>query len=148
MKEIKTLNSKGKSRTVKSKGKCLLTGILLLIIFLAFHSQGITSDKEDLKIIKKVAKAEKFSISSKTLKEANWLKITITEKKKIDKDDLKIRIYLPFLETILKSSKNCRIRNEKNEIDLREIIQDLKRIGSMEIFLLEDEESIVKIWLE
>ncbi len=151
MKSIKTVNSKGKSQKAKSRAKkikikCLLTGIFLLILI--FHSQGISSDKEDLKVIKKMVKAEDFLISSKSLEEAKWLKICVADKNRRDKENVEIKIYLPFLETILKSSKNCRIRNEKTKIDLREIIEDLKRIGSMELFLLEDEESIVKIWLE
>lgn len=151
MKWIKTVNSKGKSQKAKSKAKkikikCLLSGIFLLILI--FHSQGISSDKEDLKVIKKVVKAEDFSISSKSLREAKWLKICVAEKKRRDKENVEIKIYLPFLETILKSSKNCRIRNGKTDIDFKDIIRDLKRIGNMELFLLEDEKSIVKIWLE
>lgn len=153
MKGMKIFNLKGKIQKtrfnkIKEKVKFMYFCVFLLVLIIALNSQGLSSDKEDLKIIKKVAKAEEFLISSKNLKEAKWLKICISEKKKVGKEDTEIRIYLPFLETILKSSKNCRIRNEKTEINLREIIQDLKRIGSMELFLLEDEESVIKIWLE
>lgn len=136
------------SNLIKSRGKKLLAGIFLSILFFVFYLHGVSSDREDLKIIKKASKAEEFSISSKSFKEAKWLKICITEKKKSEREDVKIRIYLPFLETILKFSKNCRIKNERTDIDLREIIEKFKREGAMELFLLEDDESIVKIWLE
>ncbi len=153
MKGLKLLNAKLKSQNGKwerkeKKRKYIIERFFLLIILLIFHSQLVSSDREDLRVIKKVVKAEEFSISSKSFNEAKWLKISITEKKRMKKDGVEIRIYLPFVETILKTSKNCRIRNEKTDIDLKEIIEDLKNISSMELFLLEDEESIVKIWLE
>lgn len=99
-------------------------------------------------MIKKVVKAEDFLISSKSLDEAKWLNITIIEKNKVDRENVKIRIYIPFLKTTLKSSKKCRIKREKREIDLKDILEDLKGIGSMELFLLEYDQLIVKIWLE
>ncbi len=122
--------------------------IFPLTLILIFPSYAISSDRDDLKVIKKVVKAEDFSISSKSLREAKWLYISVIEKNKLNREDVKIRIFIPFLETILKSSKKCRIKSEKREIDLRDIMEDLKSIGSMELFLLEDDNSIVKIWLE
>jgi len=120
---------------------------LISFIFI-FLSYAISSDREDLRVIKRVVKAEDFSISSKSLKEAKWLNISIIEKNKMDREDVKIRICIPFLETILKSSKKCRIKKGEREIDFKDIIEELKRIGSMEVFLIEDAQSIVKIWLE
>ncbi len=138
--------NKVKERSVFAFPKNVI--ILLISLIFIFPSYTFSSDREDLKVIKKVVKAKDFSISSKCFKEAKWLKISIIEKNKMDREDVKIRICIPFLETILRSSKKCRIKSEKREIDLRDIMEELKKIGSMELFLLEDDQSIVKIWLE
>ncbi len=122
--------------------------LILLILFILSFSLIISSDKEDLKAIKRSLKAEESQGFSKPFNEAKWLKISIVERKKGGEEEIKIRIYLPFLEKILKTCKKCRINKGETEIDLKDLFKELKRFSSTDLLIAEDQEATVKIWLE
>ena len=123
--------------------KTIFVTILILVFMFTSFSILNSSSTEDYKAIKKAVKKK----NTKRQGELTWFKLTVTDNfsKKI-----KVRIKLPI--AIVDWLSECtdgsfRIRN-KCTINLKRILKDLKKSKKFTILEMEDEDDIVKIWVE
>lgn len=125
------------------KKLCFLILISILAFTTAFSSTISSSSKEDYKVIKKAI--EKESVSSKEVK---WFKILITDSKN---QKVKVRVTLPIslIELVVNSCPKSKFAIEEDcKINLKEIFEELKKLGPTALIEIYEEDETVKIWLE
>ena len=69
---------------------------------------------------------------------------------KTNKEKVKVTLPIALVEVFLKCSqdKHLRIHGEECEIDLKELFTELKKLGPMVLIEVNEEDEIIKVWLE
>lgn len=123
--------------------------ILVLIVLVSsflFANLLLADHKADIQAIKK---AVKENPNYEEGKEAKWFKVLVTDAK-TNKEKVKVTLPISLVEVFLKCSqdKHLRIHDEECDIDLKELFTELKKLGPMVLIEVNEEDEIIKVWLE
>lgn len=125
-----------------------MTRNLILVIFVmvtfmaaALPVLGDSSSSEDYKVIKNAVKGKKKS------GDIAWFRIEVTDKK-TDKTKVKVRIPIGLVELLADCDKDIKIDDGKCKINLKKILEELKKNGPMTLIEVDDDDGYVRIWFE
>lgn len=120
--------------------KNLLMVIVIIAVFAMIAALPVSGDSaQDYKVIKKAS-------DSKTGGEVQWFKLTVYDTKE-KKNKVKITIPLAIVELFAAKDDKVKIA-DKEDIDVKEVLALLKKNGPMTLIEIEEEDQVVKIWLE
>jgi hypothetical protein len=121
----------------------LILVIFLMVTFMAaaLPVPGNSSSSEDYKVIKNAVKGKKKS------GDTAWFRIEVTDKK-TRKTKVKIRIPIGLVELLADCDKDIKIDDGKCKINLKKIIEELKKSGPMTLIEIDDDDGYVRIWFE
>ena len=120
---------------------------LVLVIFImatfmvaSLPVLGSAADSDDYKVIKNAVKGKKGS-------EINWFKLSVYDKKA---KKTKVKITVPFaLVEMFSECKDDKLKiKDECDIDLKKIMEILKKNGPMTLVEVEEDDCLVKIWFE
>ena len=125
-----------------------MTRNLILVIFVmvtfmaaALPVLGDSSSSEDYKVIKNAVKGKKKS------GDISWFRIEVTDKK-TRKTKVKIRIPIGLVDLLSDCDKDIKIDDGKCKINLKKILEELKKNGPMTLIEVDDDDGYVRIWFE
>jgi len=101
---------------------------------------------DDYKVIKKA----KTTGSSATVSEARWFKVEVRDTE-TDKVKVKVTIPVSLLDVVATWCPDGKLKvdNETNmEIDLRQLVNELKKVGPMAYIEVYEDNETVKVWVE
>jgi len=96
---------------------------------------------QDYKVIKKASKGKKSG-------ELNFFKLTVYDKK-IKKNNVKITLPLALIDLLAECEEDTKILDKtKTDLDLKKLMSILKKNGPMTLIEIEEDDQLIKIWLE
>ncbi len=115
----------------------------LIVVLINFLLAGGTDDYQVIK------KAVKENPNYKPGKEAKWFKVLVTDSE-TNKVRVKVTLPISVIEIFLECAgdKHLKIDHDDCEIDLKEVFKELKELGPMALIEVQEDDEIVKIWLE
>ena len=119
--------------------KNLMLVMFIMVTFLAAAFLVRGSSEEDYKVIKNAVKAESSG-------EVTWIKITVFDKK-ANKEKIDIKVPFSLVEMFLEGKNDFKIK-EKCDVDFKKVIEVLKKSGPTTLIEVNEEDELVKIWLE
>jgi hypothetical protein len=126
------------------KTATLVLSVLAMSFFLGFFAMA--QESADFRAIKN-ALAEGSSSGGE--KEAKWFKILITDNR-TGKDKVKVTLPISVVELFLKyaEDEHLRFNEHHSEIDLRQVLKELKSMAPMSIIEINEDGETIKIWFE
>ena len=121
--------------------------VLIFFVLGVFLPNLLLADSKDE--IQAIKKAVKKNPDYKAGEEVKWFKVLVTDNK-TKKDKVRITLPIFLIETLLKcvDEDDLKIDTHECDIDLKELLAELKRLGpTVLIEVIEDDET-VKIWFE
>ncbi|MFC2169160.1 hypothetical protein ACFLRM_01155 [Acidobacteriota bacterium] len=125
-----------------------ITVTFLMVLFLGFFlMNGLTADSRD--DIQSIKKAVKKNAAYKAGSEVKWFKVLVTDNV-TKKDKVKITLPISVVDLLVKSSHNHDLKIDRDDcdIDLKELLAELKDLGPMVLIEVYEEDETVKVWLE
>lgn len=126
--------------------KAAILIVIMVVLCLLLTAVLVAEESHDIQVIRK---AVKKNAAYKPGQEVKWFKLLITDNR--TKED-KVRMKLPvvLIEYLLKCAedKHMRITRGECEVDLKDLFQDLKKLGPMSALEIYDEEVTLKVWFE
>lgn len=125
-----------------------ITASVLAVMVLSFVSMNFLS-AEDASTIQAIKKAVKENPRYNAGSEVKWFKVLITDTR-TKKDKVKITLPISLIELIAKHSneKNLKVNRDEYDIDLKELLAELKKLGPMALVEICEDDELVKVWLE
>lgn len=125
------------------------TAVCVLMIFvLGLATAGPLAAKKnpDLQAIKK---AVKENPQYKADQEVKWFKVLVHDNR-TNKDKVRITLPIALVEVFMKCAENkhLKVNCDDYDLDLKELFQELKKLGPMALIEIYEDEETVKIWLE
>jgi hypothetical protein len=82
-------------------------------------------------------------------KDAKWFKVLVVDVK-TRKDKVKITLPISVVEAFVRNADSTRVRMRRHhcDIDFREVLAELKKAGPSTVIEIEEDDAIVKVWLE
>jgi cytochrome bd-type quinol oxidase subunit 1 len=126
--------------------KSALLILILLAFSLALAGLVLADSKDDFQAIKK---AVKENPSYEEGKEAKWFKVLITDAR-TNKERVKITLPIALIEVLIAHchDRDMRMHRDKCDIDLKALFAELKKLGPMALIEINEDDEIVKIWVE
>ncbi len=127
--------------------KIILVVMGIAVLVFLFMGAGLASVKnDDLQTIKK---AVKENPNYEPGKEVKWFKVLVTDTK-TNKDRVRITLPLVLVEAFVKcaDNKELRLHDHNCNINLDELLTELKKTGPTALIEVYDEDELVKVWLE
>jgi hypothetical protein len=120
--------------------KNLLMVFVIIAVFAMIAALPVSGDSaQDYKVIKKAS-------DSKSAGEVQWFKLTVYDTKE-KKNKVKITIPLSLVEIFADKEDKVKIA-DKDEINVKEVLSLLKKNGPMTLVEIEEDDQLIKIWLE
>lgn len=125
-----------------------ITASVLAVMVLSFVSMNFLS-AEDTSTIQAIKKAVKENPRYNAGSEVKWFKVLITDTR-TKKDKVKITLPISLIELIAKhcNEKNLKVNRDEYDIDLKELLAELKKLGPMALVEIYEDDELVKVWLE
>ncbi|MCP5047317.1 MAG: hypothetical protein GY940_09115 [bacterium] len=121
------------------KNKLVVVLIVIVAVFAASFPV-IADSAEDYKVIKRAAKNKKAG-------DVVWFKVQITDKK-TKKNKVKITIPIALIDLVMDSIDEKIKINGKKDLDFKKIFKALKKHGPMAMIEVDEEDALIKVWLE
>ena len=104
---------------------------------------------EDIDRLQDIKKAVKDNPNYNQNMEVRFLKVLITDEES-GKTKVKVTLPIALVEIFIKAAdeRHLRINREEYDVDIKEIFQELKKIGPMALVEIYENGETVKIWLE
>ena len=120
----------------------LILMIFVMVVFMA-ATLPVLGSAEEYKVIKNAVK------NKNTGGDVTWFRLEVTDKT-AKKTKVKIKIPLSLVEMISDCTDDViDIKTKtKTKVDLKKILQELKKHGPMTLIEVDDEDELVKIWFE
>ncbi len=119
---------------------------LVLVVMLGIAPAVMGAAADDYKVIKKVVKPG--TTTAKTMEEVKWFKVEVTDMKT---GKIKVRVTLPISLIDVVSSwcpKDGLEVDKGMKINLKQLVQELKKVGPLAIVEAYDDNEKVKVWVE
>ncbi len=113
--------------------------MVIMVTFLAAAFLVMGSSDEDYKVIKNAVKVSSSG-------EVNWFKISVFDKK-ANKEKVTIKLPFCLLEMLTEGKDDLKIK-EKCDVDFKRVIEILKKSGPTTLIEVDEEDQLIKIWLE
>lgn len=122
---------------------------LVMVVFVlgVFLPNLILADsRHDIQTIKK---AVKKNPEYKAGEEVKWLKVLVTDNE-TNKEKIKITLPVCLVETLLEcvDEEDLEIDRDECDIDLKELFQELKKLGPAVLIEVYEDGETIKVWLE
>ena len=127
--------------------KTAIVVLILVALSFLFASFVIAKNNEDFQAIKK---AVKKNPAFEKGKEVKWFKVLITDAHS-KKERVRITLPIKLIEIFLKFANNKHLRIDDGwdcDINLEELFNDLKELGSEALIEVREDDEIIKVWLE
>ncbi len=125
-----------------------ITASVLAVMVLSFVLMNFLS-AEDTSTIQAIKKAVKENPKYNAGSEVKWFKVLITDTR-TKKDKVKITLPISLIELMAKhcNEKNLKVNRYEYDIDLKELLAELKKLGPMALVEICEDDELVKVWLE
>jgi len=127
--------------------KILLIAVVALVVAMfALSAFGSSLPRDEFQTVKKAVKENPEAVPGR---EAKWFKILVTDAK-TGKATVKVTLPISVFDIVSKcvDMKNIKIDESNCKIDLGALFAELKAAGPMMFIEVQEEDEIVKIWLE
>jgi hypothetical protein len=120
----------------------LILVVFVMVVFMA-ATLPVLGSAEEYKVIKNAVK------NKNTGGDVTWFRLEVTDKA-ARKATVKIKIPLSLVEMISDCADEAidLKTKTKTKVDLKKILQELKKYGPMTLIEVDDEKELVKIWIE
>ena len=121
--------------------------VLILFVLGVFLPNLLLADsKDDIQTIKK---AVKKNPEYKAGEEVKWFKLLVTDNE-TKKDKIKITLPISLVEILLEcvDEEDLDIDGDECEIDLKELLKELKELGPAVLIEITEDGETIKIWFE
>lgn len=122
--------------------------VVLAVAALAFALGGTVRAEgpDDIQAIKKAVKENPAYEPGKDVK---WFKVLVTDNK-AGKDKVRVTLPLGIVEAFVKCADSDHLKLDRghSDIDLGQLLAELKKVGPMAIIEIFEEDETVKVWLE
>lgn len=116
----------------------LVIFVIAAVMIAAYPIMGSAAD--DYKVIKNAVKGEKSG-------EITFFKLTVYDKKE-KKDKVSIKVPFALVEMLADCEKDLEIKDKVGDVDLKKVLEILKKNGATSLIEIDTEEALVKIWVE
>jgi hypothetical protein len=125
-----------------------MTALILSVFIVTIIASGILYAERD-NDIQAIKKALKQNPQYKSGTEAKWFKVLVTDAR-TKKERVKITLPVSLIELVMKCTddKHLTVNRDSYDIDLRALFMELKKLGPTVLIEVNEDEEIVKIWLE
>ena len=126
--------------------KKVLIAVLMVVFLYLTAGPCFASDKDDYQVIKK---AVQENPKSQPAGEAKWFKVLVVDKT-TGKEKVKVTMPLSLVEIFARwaEHKDIKMNGKDNSMKVEELMAQLKKAGPMSIIEVNDEEEMIKIWIE
>ncbi len=126
--------------------KKVMMAVLMVTFLCLTAGPSFTSDKDDYQVIKK---AVQENPKTQPAGEAKWFKVLIVDKA-TGKEKVKVTLPISLVEIFARCAENKEIKMDgKNQnLNIEQLMEQLKKAGAMSIIEIDDEEAAIKVWLE
>lgn len=126
--------------------KLAILVIIILALSLLLVTILLAESRDDIQAIKKAVKKNPAYESGQEVK---WFKLLVTDNR-TRKDKVKMTLPVALIEVFIQCTedKNLRIKRDDCDVDLKELFQDLKKLGPMSVIEIYEEEVTLKVWFE
>lgn len=122
--------------------------VLVLVVLLGVSGAAWAGPGDDYKVIKKAKDGK--AVSSE---EVQWFKIEVRD---METDKLKVKVTIPIslIEIVSEWVPEGKVKVDNDmsidmkDIDLRKVLQELKKVGPMAFVEVYEDNEHVKIWVE
>lgn len=119
----------------------LVAFVLAAFLAAAFPVLGDSSSEKDYKVIKNAVKQKKDT------GEILCFRVEVTDKK-TNKVKVKIKIPMSLIELVADCKDDLKIGKEKCKLNLKKMLEELKKMGPTALIEVEEDDELVKIWIE
>lgn len=113
--------------------------MVMMVTFLAAAFLVMASSEEDYKVIKNAVKVSGGDVT--------WIKISVFDKK-ANKETVTVKVPFALLEMFTAEGKDDLKIKEKCDVDFKKVIEILKKSGPTTLIEVDEEDELIKIWLE
>ena len=124
--------------------KNMMKWTLVLLVLVGLNGTVLAGSSDDYKVIKKSAKEN----TAGSMEEVKWFKIEVRD---METDKIKVKVTIPIslVEVVSGWCPEGKMHIENDmEIDLKQMVQELKKIGPMAFIEVYEDNETVKIWVE
>ncbi|MGQ9800691.1 MAG: hypothetical protein ACUVRL_03375 [Candidatus Saccharicenans sp.] len=122
----------------------MITTLLLASLFLTTVLFG-AGDRDDYQVIKK---AVQDSPRVEPVKEVKWFKVLVTDNR-TGKEKVKITMPIALVEIFARCADNKEVKMSNGcSLNLEQLLAELKKAGPLAIIEVQEEDEMVKVWLE
>lgn len=114
--------------------------MVMMVTFLAAAFLVMGSSDEDYKVIKNAVKVSSSG-------EVTWIKISIFDKK-ANKETVTVKVPFALLEMFTEGKDDLKIKEKCGDVDFKKVIEILKKSGPTTLIEVDEENELIKIWLE
>jgi len=123
-------------------------GLALALIALMVLTPTLASAdrRDDLQAIKKAVKENPVYEPGKEVK---WFKVLVTDSRN-NRETVRITLPIALVEIFANAADDddIRIDNHKCDLNLRELLSEIKKAGPMALVEICDHDEVIKVWLE
>lgn len=113
--------------------------MVMMVTFLAATFLVMGSSEEDYKVIKNAVKVSSSG-------DVTWLKISVFDKK-ANKETVTVKVPFALLEMFTEGKDELKIK-EKCDVDFKKVIEILKKSGPTTLVEVDEQDELIKIWVE
>lgn len=126
--------------------KVAILVIIIIAISLLLVTVLLCDSRDDIQAIRK---AVKKNTAYKPGQEVKWFKVHVTDNT-TKKDKVRIKVPVALIEYFIDcaSEKDLKIKRDDCQVNLKELFQDLKKLGPMSVIEVYEEEVTLKVWFE
>lgn len=122
----------------------MITTLLLAALMFTGLLFG-AGDRDDYQVIKK---AVQDGPRVEPVKEVKWFKVLVTDTK-TGKEKVRITMPIALVEIFARCAENKQVKMGNNcSLNLEQLLAELKKAGPLAIVEVNEEDEIVKVWLE
>ncbi len=127
------------------KKKVLTAGLLVAFLYLT-AGPSLALDKDDYQVIKK---AVQENSKGQSAGEAKWFKVLVIDKTS-GQEKVKVTLPISLVEILMSCAENkdFKMEGRDDSLKIKDLMDQLKKAGPMAIVEVNDEDEMVKIWLE
>ena len=127
------------------KKKVLTAGLLVAFLYLT-AGPSLALDKDDYQVIKK---AVQENSKGQSAGEAKWFKVLVIDKTS-GQEKVKVTLPISLVEILMSCAGNkvFKMEGRDDSLKIKDLMDQLKKAGPMAIVEVNDEDEMVKIWLE
>ena len=124
----------------------IIAAVALVAVMFTLSAFGMSEHRDEYQVVKKAVKENPNAVPAGT---AKWFKVLVTDAK-TGKDKVRITLPLSVIDILSKcvDTDDLEMHRHGCNINLAELFNELKAAGPMMFVEVQEEDEIVKVWLE